>query len=80
MSAEIKLNHNMSGILAEGEYLAKAFAFVSLEEFRENKGYLVPTGEIRDKQKILVKKIESAGIKKALKEIRAGISYDPILL
>ncbi len=80
MSAETKPNHNMSGILTEGEYFAKAFAFVSLEEFRENKGYLVPTGEIKDKQRILVQKIKSAGIKKALKEIRTGISYDPILL
>jgi len=79
ISAEIKLNHNMSRILIEGEYLAKAFAFVSLEEFRENKGYIVPTREIKDKQKALVDRIKSAGIKKALKEIRTGIPYDSSL-
>ena len=66
---EIKPDRNMSGILTEGEYLAKAFAFASLDEFKEKKGYDIPKREIKDKEKILVDKIKNVGIKGALKEI-----------
>ncbi len=68
-SEEIKPNDNMSKILREGEYLAKAFAFASLDKFKEKKGYAIPSKKIKDKEKILVDKIKSAGIKGALKEI-----------
>ena len=73
-SEEIKSNDNMAKVLMEGEYLAKAFAFVSLDEFKEKKGYVIPGKKIKDKEEILVNKIKSIGIKGALKEIsRAGI-------
>ena len=75
-SEEIKPNHNMSKILMEGEYLAKAFTFVSVDEFTEKKRYDIPSREIKDKEKILVDKIKSIGIKKALKQIsRTGILF-----
>jgi hypothetical protein len=68
-SEEIKSDHNMSKILMEGEYLAKAFAFVSLDEFKEKESYCIPSRETRGKEKILVDKVKSIGIKEALKEI-----------
>ncbi len=75
ISEERRPNHNMSRILTEGEYLAKAFAFVSLHRFREKKGYFIPGREINDKEKIQVERIRSVGIREALKEIsRVGIS------
>ena len=73
---ETKTDHNMSRILMEGEYLAKAFTFVSLDEFRKKKGYVISSRKINDKEKILVDKIKSLGIRQALKEIgRTGILY-----
>ncbi len=73
-SEEIKSNDNMAKVLMEGEYLAKAFGFVSLDEFKEKKGYVIPGKKIKDKEEIVVNKIKSMGIKGALKEIsRAGI-------
>lgn len=75
-SEEIKSNDNMAKVLMEGEYLAKAFAFVSLDEFKEKKGYVIPGKKIKNKEEILVNKIKSIGIKGALKEIsRAGILW-----
>lgn len=73
-SEEIKPDRNMSGILTEGEYLAKAFACASLDEFKEKRGYDIPQGHIHDKEKFLVDKIKDIGIKGALKEVsRTGI-------
>ncbi len=73
-SEEIKSNDNMAKVLMEGEYLAKAFAIVSLDEFKQKKGYDIPGKKIKDKEEILANKIKSIGIKGALKEIsRAGI-------
>ncbi len=73
-SEEINPNGNMSGILTEGEYLAKAFACASLDEFKEKRGYDIPQGQIQDKEKLLVDKIKNIGIKGALKEVsRTGM-------
>jgi hypothetical protein len=73
-SEEINPNHNMSGILTEGEYLAKAFACASLDEFKEKRRYDMPQGHIQDKEKMLVEKIKHIGIKGALKEVsRTGM-------
>jgi len=73
-SEGLKPDRNMSGILTEGEYLAKAFAFASLDEFKEKRGDDIPQGQIKNKEKILVNKIKHIGIKGALKEVsRTGI-------
>jgi hypothetical protein len=68
-SKETEPNDNMSKILMEGEYLAKAFTFASLDEFKEKNKYDMPRRETRDKEEILVDKVRSIGIKEALKEI-----------
>jgi hypothetical protein len=62
-------NHNMSNFLMEGEFIAKAFVFTSLSEFKEKKRYDIPNREARGKEKNLVDKIKMTGIKKALKEV-----------
>ena len=63
------VTYNMSNFLLEGESLAKAFAFASIDEFKEKKGYDIPRREVKGGRKILVDKIKSIGIKKALKEV-----------
>lgn len=73
-SEQRKTNNNMSRILMEGEYLAKAFTFVSLDEFNRKKGYVISSRETSAGERILVDKIKSLGIRQALKEIgRTGI-------
>jgi hypothetical protein len=66
---EIEPNQNMSKILMEGEYLAKAFTCASLDEFKEKNKYDIPRRETGDKEKILVDKVKGIGIKEALREI-----------
>ncbi len=69
-----KPDDDISKILMEGEYLAKAFTVSSLDEFKEKKGYDIPGRETNDNEKFLVNEIKSIGIKKALKKIgRTGI-------
>ena len=62
-------NKDMSDFLMEGEFIAKAFVFVSFDELKEKKRYNIPSREPRTKEKILVDKIKITGIKKALKEV-----------
>jgi hypothetical protein len=60
-------NSNMSNFLMEGETVAKAFAFVSSDEFKKKKGYNIPSREPEIEKKFLFDKIRSMGIKKAFK-------------
>ena len=64
----------MSEILLEGESLAKAFALVSFDEFKDKKGYHIARVESKYKERTLIDKIKGIGIRGALKEIgRRGI-------
>jgi len=56
-------------LVKEGEFLGKAFSITSSEEFAKKREYNVSNKEAKGKEKILVDKIRSMGIKKALKEI-----------
>lgn len=56
-------------LVKEGEFLSKAFAFASLEEYAKTTAYDISTKEVRGKEKILVEKLRRMGIKKALKEV-----------
>lgn len=63
-------DYNLSRILViEGEVLSKAFALASLDEFREKRGYDIPRREPKGKEKIILDKIKSAGIRKALRGV-----------
>jgi len=63
-------DHNVSRILVvEGELLSKAFALASFEEFKQKKGYHVPKREPKGKEKVILDKIECAGVQKALREV-----------
>ncbi len=74
ISEEAEPKHNISNTLMQGEYLAKAFALVSLDEFKKKKGYLIPSRKTEDKQRVLVDRIKDVGIREALKKIgRTGI-------
>jgi hypothetical protein len=73
-SGEIEPHYSTSKILIEGEDLAKAFAFVSFDEFKEKKRYSIPSREANNNAKMLVNKIKRIGIKEALRQIsRPGI-------
>ena len=70
-------DYNLSRLLVmEGELLSKAFALASFDEFKEKKGYDIPRGEPKGKEKIILDKIERAGIKKALKEVSKVESFE----
>lgn len=56
-------------LVKEGEFLSKAFALASLEEFAKKKGYDVSNKEVRGKERILFEKLRRMGIKKALKQV-----------
>jgi len=57
-------------LVKEGEFLSKAFALASLEEFTKRWGYNVFNKEMKGEEKILVERLGKMGIKKALKEVR----------
>jgi hypothetical protein len=56
-------------LVKEGEFLSKAFALVSLKEFKRKVGNGVSNKEVRGKGKILFEKLRGMGIKKALKQV-----------
>ena len=56
-------------LVKEGEFLSKAFALTSLEEFAKKTGYDVSSKEVRGKEKTLVEKLRRMRIKKALKQV-----------
>jgi len=61
---------NVSRILVvEGELLSKAFALASLDEFKATKGYHVPKREPKGKERVILDKIELAGIRKSLRKV-----------
>jgi len=63
-------DHNASNILVlEGELLSKAFALASFDEFKQKKGYDVPKREPKGKEKAILDRIESVGIRKVLSEV-----------
>ena len=63
-------DYNVSSILViKGEFLSKTFALASLDEFKEKRGYDIPTREPKGTEKVIRDKIQRAGIRKALKEI-----------
>ena len=69
-------DHNVSMILVvDGELLSKAFALASFDEFKQKKRYDIPKREPRGKEKVILDKIERAGIRKALREVsKFGVS------
>ena len=61
-------DYNVSTILlVEGELLSKAFALASFDKFREKKGYDISKREPKGMEKVILDKIEGAGVQKALK-------------
>ena len=63
-------DYNVSRILVmEGELLSKGFALASLDEFTKKMGYDVPASEPMGKEKLVLDKIQCAGIKNALTEV-----------
>lgn len=64
-------DYNTSRILVmEGELLAKGFALASFDEFAKKTGYKVAASEPKGREKLILDKIQCAGIKKALEEVR----------
>ena len=63
-------------LVKEGEFLSKAFAFTSLEEFAKKTGHDVSNKEVRGKEKTLVEKLRRMRIKKALKQVSRPGAYE----
>jgi len=64
-------DYNVSRILVmEGELLSKGFALASFDEFAKEMGYNIPASEPKGREKLVLDKIQYAGIKKALREVR----------
>ena len=63
-------DQNVSRILVvEGEFLSKALALASFDALKQKKGYDVLKREPKGKGKIILDKIQRAGIRKALREV-----------
>ena len=63
-------DYNVSRILVmEGELLSKGFALASFDKFAKETGYNVPASEPKGREKLVLDKIQCAGIKKALGEV-----------
>jgi len=55
-------------LLVDGELLSKAFALASFDEFKKKTGYDIRKRESKGKEKVILDKIESVGIRKALRK------------
>ena len=53
----------------EGELVSKGFALASFDEFVNKTGYDVPASEPTGKEKLVLNKIQRAGISKALRAV-----------
>jgi len=63
-------DYNVPRILVmEGELVSKGFALASFHEFAKKTGYDIPASEPTGKEKLVLDKIQRAGIKKALREV-----------